>query len=153
MTKQILFDKFTFPLLAAFIGFLYLANKGDWQFAFIFSASMLFFLVLITFFKTDLYISNYICENGVHKFEYQRNFFKNKVLTLAIDSKSIDSYKFSFSYNSSSNSNRNTFNSIYLKYTDHEGDIDDKTFKFNNKDVFLKLVNELHNKKNEISTE
>ena len=125
----------------------------DWQYALIFSLCLLLLFSLINFLKTDLYIRNYIFENGIHKFEYQKNFFKNKVQTFSVDSKSIYSYKFSANINSDSSSNQNTFNSIYLKYTDDDGDIDDKTFKFNNVDLFLKLIIELQKMQKENTTE
>ena len=128
-------------------------KAADWQYALIFSLCLLLLFSLIIFLKTDLYIRNYIFENGIHKFEYQKNFFKNKVRTFSIDSKSIYSYKFSANINSDSSSNQNTFNSIYLKYTDDDGDIDDKTFKFNNVDLFLKLIIELQKMQKENTTE
>ncbi|WP_340154972.1 hypothetical protein [uncultured Winogradskyella sp.] len=154
MTKAILKDKLLGSFfLATIILAISLRDKNDWWFILVMFLIALVFLCTISILKTDLYVHCYSYESGMFQIEYQKNFYKKQLKTFSINAESITSYKFSSSSDSGSNSNQNTFSSVYLKYTDDDGDTDDKTFKFNNIDEFLKLIFELQKNQKEKTIE
>ncbi|ARV13867.1 hypothetical protein [Polaribacter sp. SA4-12] len=143
MTKYIVKDKFLYPILVLlFIGVLNLKKSNDWGFILIFILISLIILCIIFYLKSDYYIQDISIENDILRIQYQRNFAKDKVNTVSIDSKSLKSFKFN------SNSSPNSSHLITIRYNDDEDLHYKKTFKTNCDDTFIKLINELRRIKN-----
>ena len=138
MTKDILKDKFLVPfLLILFFGFVSFKKINDWVFLLTFLLILLTILCLVYYFRNDCYIHNYSIENNSLRIQYQKNFFKNQVITFSTDLKSIESLKFH------SRSFLDTFHVISFKYIDKEGLYEKKTFKINNDKTFVELIYKL----------
>lgn len=138
MTKYIVKDKFLHPILVVLIiGFLNLKKSNDWGFILIFLLISLITLCIIFYLKSDYYIQDISIENDILRIQYQRNFAKDNVNTVLIDSKSLKSFKFN------SNSSPNSSHLITIRYIDDENLHHKKTLKTNCDDTFIKLINEL----------
>jgi hypothetical protein len=143
MTKYIVKDKFLYPiLLVLFIGLFNFIKLNDWGFILIFHFILLTVLCILLYLKTDYYIQNVSIENDILRIQYQKNFAKDNVNTVLIDSKSLKSFKFN------SNSSPNSSHLITIRYIDDEDLHYKKTFKTNCDDTFIKLINELKRIKN-----
>ncbi len=99
-------------------------------------------MCLVFYFRNDYYIKNYSIENDSLEIQYQKNFSKKKVNTFLADAKSVESIKFN------SKSFLDTFHVISLKYVDKNGLYGKKTFKTNNDNVFIDIIQHLKTIKN-----
>lgn len=138
MTKYIVKDKFLHPILIVLIiGSFNLKKSNDWGFTLIILLISLITLCIIFYLKSDYYIQDISIENDILRIQYQRNFAKDNVNTVLIDSKSLKCFKFN------SNSSPNSPHLITIRYIDDENLHHKKTLKTNCDDTFIKLINEL----------
>lgn len=136
MTKYIIKNKLSYPILFTFIfGIFQIAkDRNDWTFLILFSVIILLILSFLFFAKTDNYIQNLLIENESIDIQYQKNLLKNNSHIFTTKSKLVKSYKFT------STSFLGSSHSISIRFIDEDNLHDEITFKTNNDEYFINLI-------------
>jgi len=143
-TKDIIKDKFLGPFFFLFLYCLFYFDSADGWFLSFLALTISIILFVIFRFRKDFYMHNYFLEKETFTINYQKNFYKNEILTCILKPESVSSFSFQ------TNKFPYTIYGVSIKFLDDDGLYDKITFKIKNDDMFINFISDLNKVKKHI---